>query len=78
MDALIGATSQSGELKSYQKQIIDQKDELLKCKTEQLPNVQTTVKTELLSQCEAAQSGYSDEDIAASHVDIDYSCENSC
>lgn len=73
-DTLIGATSQFDVLKdtqiTLQKQIIDQKDELLKSKTEQLAAVQTTVKTELRSYCEAATTGLSDKSITAAQVKL--------
>ena len=71
-DTLIGAKSQFDVLMdtqiTLQKQIIDQKHELLKSKTEQLAAVQITVKTELRSYCEAAKTGLSDKAITAAQV----------
>ena len=55
---------------TLQKQIIDQKDELLKSKTEQLAAVQTTVETELRSYCEAATTGLSDKSITTAQVKL--------
>ena len=47
---------------------MEQKDELLKQKDEQLQSVQSTVKTELRSYCEAAKQGVSASSITAAQV----------
>ena len=71
-ETLSGATCIVGELQTsqikLQQEIIDQKDALIKLKDDQIQSVQTTVKTELRSYCEAAKKGVAESGITAAQV----------
>ena len=71
-ETINGACDRVDELQTsvikLQKDSMEQKDELLRQKDEQLQSVQSTVKTELRSYCEAAKQGVASSSITAAQV----------